>query len=346
MNTVVIVDSDTKLILNYKRMLAPYQEDMTCRFFQYPEEAMGYIREHPPAVLVCELDLPVMSGKEIFDMVEMISPSTVRIAMSQAKEIEETLDIMNKKRIFKLVIKPFFLVEDILNPIRAGLNYYQMQEKEENNQRNIKIELEMLNKRSEELSKKLEEKKQSYTNAYNSAVGIIRGNMLQGKIELTEEERSIINNTFEGLFQEFMRYYMFEARNYIFHANYLKNRFHHPDKECIFLTKNKVEHEIPNEIMQQIAYAVFMTGYVCAETMSKYHAVTLIEEEGNYYVVKLYYQYPSGKKEYLVKNKKVRKIMVRMVEEIVKCLSVHNMKGYVENPYIAKVYFKKEEPDE
>lgn len=344
MNTVVIVDNDSKMILNYKRMLELYQDQMKCMYFRYPEEALAYVREKPPAVLVCELELPVMSGKEIFDMVEMISPTTVKIAMAQVKDVRQTLQIMNQSRIFKLIIKPFFLMEDIAEPILAGLKYHETQLKEEKTQRNAAIELEMLNKRAEELGRKLEEKKQGYTNMYNTAVGIIRSNLIQGRIDFTDEERGDINRTFEGLFQEFMRYYMFEARNYIFHANYIRNLFHQPEEGRIFQIRNKLGYEVSNEIMQQMAYTIFMTGYLCRETLEKYHAAAFIEDEGAFYVVKLLFQSSPGEEAHArIKSQRVKKVMIRMVERVVSSLASKGIRGTTENPFIAKIYYKKEE---
>lgn len=344
MNTVVIVDNDSKMILNYKRMLESYQGQMQCVYFRYPEEALDYVREKPPAVIICELELPVMSGKEVFDMVEMMSPTTIKIAMSQVSDVRKTLDIMNQSRIFKLIIKPFFLMEDIAEPILSGLKYHEMQMKEENIQRNAAIELEMLNKRAEELGRKLEEKKQSYNNMYNTAVGIIRGNLIQGRINFTDEERNSINRIFEGLFHQFIRYYMFEARNYMFHANYIMNLFHHPEKGCVFQIRNKLDCEVSNEIMQQMAYTIFLTGYLCAETLEKYHAAAFIEEEGAFYVVKLLFKSSAGEENHFkVKSRRVVKVMMRMVERVVSSLASKGIRGTTENPFVAKIYYKKEE---
>ncbi|MEG1291603.1 MAG: response regulator, partial [Lachnospiraceae bacterium] len=244
MNTVIMVEKDSKLIINYKRMLEPYQKEIKFIYFMYPEEALEYIAQNSVSVLLSELDLPVMSGKELFDMVEMVSPTTIKIAMSQVIEVEKTLEIMNQSRIFKLILKPFFLVEDLLTPIQEAIKYYEHQEVEECYRRNVSLELEMLNKKSEELNQKLEEKKQSYTSVYDMAVGIVRTNLKYGKVPFTEEEESLVNKVFEGLFQEFMRYYMFEARNFIFHANYLKNMFHHPKEAQNFIIKSNTEKEI------------------------------------------------------------------------------------------------------
>ena len=88
MDTVVIIDDSKKMIENYIRMLEACKEEMNFKYFKYPEKAVEYIRKEGAAVVVCELDMPVMSGKEVFEMIDMISPETVKIAMTQVKDIK------------------------------------------------------------------------------------------------------------------------------------------------------------------------------------------------------------------------------------------------------------------
>ena len=343
MNTVVIVDNDSKQILSYKRMLQPYSEEINCVCFQYPEAAIDYILEHPVAVLIYELDLPVMSAKEMFDMVEMISPATIKVAVSDVKDISKTLDIMNYSRVFKLIIKPFFLIEDLLNPIRASLQYYQQQIDTQVYQRNVAVELEILDKRAEELNHQLEDKKKSYTSIYNATVGIIRANLRYGRIPFREEERLVINRVFEGLFQEFMRYYMFEPRNYIFHANYLQNLFHHPQEDCTFQIRNRVGKNIENETMQQMAYVIFISGYMCRKMVRTYQIAASIDMEDDNYVVKIYYKHPEGTLDFKFQSERTRKVMLFIVDEIVRAISEKVCRTKENNPLLAKIYFRKGE---
>ena len=92
METVVILDHDSKNIEGYKRMLEASREQIDCRFFKRPEDFVDFLEKNPVAVVISEVAIPYMSGKEVFDLVEMISPSTIRIAMTQAEDISEILE--------------------------------------------------------------------------------------------------------------------------------------------------------------------------------------------------------------------------------------------------------------
>lgn len=342
MNQVIIIESDRKALSNYERMLESKKEDMNCSFFQYPEEAIEYITSHPTAVVVCELNLPVMSGKEVFDMVEILSPDTIKIAMSKVENVAETLDIMNQSRIFKLIIKPFFLTEDLAEPIMEGLQYYNLKREEDSKQQDMSINMEYLDRRTEELTEKLEKKKRSYAGIYHTAIGIIQGNLGEGIAGMSREESQITSRVLEDLFQNFVRYYIFENRNYSAHADYLTELFHHPEEECIFQMKDGTEHEIPDEVMQQIAYTIFVMGYLSTQLLKNYQAVAVIEEEENHYLIKMFCKYSDEEAVYKIKSEKVRMLLLEMVETIVKSLSQRYIRGTADNPFLAKVYFERE----
>ena len=75
---VAILDDNTKNVEGYRRMLEASREELEYRFFHRPEDVVRFVKNNPVAVLVSELEMPHMSGKELFDIVGMASPSTVR----------------------------------------------------------------------------------------------------------------------------------------------------------------------------------------------------------------------------------------------------------------------------
>ena len=188
MNTVVIVDNDSRWIANYKRMLAPFQEILNCRYFEYSEKAMEYITSHTVEVLVSELDMPLMSGRELFEMVDMLSPDTVKIAMTQVKNVADTLEVLNHSRIFKLILKPFFLVEDIIVPIQAGIVEYRSEMQEKDFQQREEKELENLNQRMESFWDTLAAKKEDYDEFCGKAMDIVTENLSACVADLEQVE--------------------------------------------------------------------------------------------------------------------------------------------------------------
>lgn len=336
MDTVVIVDNSRKMIENYIRMIEACKEKINCRYFKYPEEAVDYIRKEGAAVLVCELEMPIMSGKEVFDMVEMISPATVKIAMAQVTDVRETLEIVNQSRIFKLILKPFFLPEDIVEPIKSALKYYKLQEKRKNHPESTIAALDMPDKKSKELVRELEKKKQTYHNICKTVSGIIKGNLECGNIGLSEKEKAEVTRIFEGMLREFMRYFMFGAQNYIFHINYLMNLFHSPKEHRSFQMKNTNSQEIPNEILLKIAYTIFITGYIFREVFGQYQLKAVVEGNGEEYILELLCKF-------LEKDGKVVEVIQQLEEEMLNNLAEKTLKEMSGGILAEKVYYKKGE---
>lgn len=343
MNTVVIVDNSREMLNSYKRMLESDREEINCRYFRYPEEAVDYIRKEGAAVLVCELELPIMSGKEVFDMVEMLSPDTVKVAMAQVTDVRKTLDIMNQSRIFKLILKPFFLAEDILEPIKASLKYYEMQKKEKDRFEDDTEEMDVPNKKTRKLVDELERKKQTYYSIYKTMTGMVESNLQNGNMNLSEKEQEDIINVFAGMFREFMRYYMFGKQNYIFHINYLMNFFQHKEENKEFQMKNNMGKEIPDEILQEMAYTIFMAGYIFKEIFWEYCIRGMIDEEEEEYVLMLSLETSEENGRYKMMSGKVRKVMIQMAEKVIDIFAERTIKGKMQNPLEVKIYYKKGE---
>ncbi len=340
MNTIVIVDSDSKWIANYRRMLAPFQEILNCMYFEYSEKAMEYITSHTVEVLVSELDMPLMTGKELFEMVDMLSPDTVKIAMTQVKNVADTLEVLNHSHIFKLILKPFFLVEDLIVPIQAGIVEYKSEKQEGDFHQREEKELQKLNQEVEQLWEKLADRKQVYDTFCRRAVGLMAENLSPEFTELEQIEGEFTREFCEKLLQEFVQYYMYEKRNFIYYMNYLKNQFHYPGRSCVFQIYNKTGGEISTEPMKRIAYAIFLTGYWCQQCLENYEVENVIAVEGDFYVLKISYLPSEEDMDYKITSPRIQKLLLHIAEDL-KCALSDAQK--TEQNLVSRLYFKKEE---
>lgn len=321
MNTVVLVDNDSKWIANYKRMLAPFRENLNCMYFEHSEKAMEYITSHPVEVLVSELDMPLMSGKELFEMVDMLSPDTVKIAMTQVKNVADTLDVLNHSRIFKLILKPFFLVEDLVVPIQAGIMQYKSEKQERDFRQREEKELERLNQGVEEFWEKLGEKKEYYDRICRLAMNILAEDFSPQIAQLQQVESEFAREFCEKLLQEFVQYYMYEKRNFIYYMNYLKNQFHYAGRSCVFQISNETGGEIPPDVMKRIAYGMFLTGYWCQQCLENYEIENVIAIEGEYYALKIIYRPSAAEMDYKITSPRIQTLLLRIVEDLKRALS-------------------------
>lgn len=341
MDTIVFVDNDSKWIANYKRMLTPFQEELNCVFFHHPEEAMEYMSTHPTEVLVSELDMPVMSGSELFEMVELLSPATVKVGITQVRDVADTLAILNQIKIHKLILKPFFVAEELIDPIRAAVGHYRENLREEEILQKVDRKLQELNQETEQLLEKMEEKKQGHDRLLNAMLGMVEGNLSLPVADFDTEKKTVIKEFCAGLLQEFFQYYMYEKKNLIFYLNYLKNKFHHPGQSCEFIIQNKVREEIPVAVMNRIAYAMFLAGFLCENCLEQYYIESILEAEADEYVLTLKYEWKNGDNG-RKRDLGTQRLMQRIIRELERALSDRMAEEAGEPDYVEKLHFRKE----
>ena len=104
MEFVMIVEPDE---VGRKRLEAVFQTEKPSFSYQItgrPEEALDILEHQKTDVLVCETSLSVLSGREFFTMAKMISPDTVRVAMTSAEHVKDILSFLNECDIYKLIM--------------------------------------------------------------------------------------------------------------------------------------------------------------------------------------------------------------------------------------------------
>lgn len=340
MSTIVFVDNDSKWVANYKRMLTPFQDELHCSFFNHPEEAMEYMSTHPTEVLVSELDMPVMSGSELFEMVDLLSPTTVKIAITQVRNVTDTLNMLNQSNIYKLVLKPFFVAEDLTVPIHAALEKYKENMQESETFRKAEKKLEKLNQETEELQRKLSKKKQGHDRLLKAMVGMIDGNLSVPVAEFDHGKKEIFKDFCAKLLQEFFQHYMYEKKNLIFYLSYLKNKFHHAGQSRVFDIENKVCEEIPVTVMSRIAYVAFLTGFLCEQCLEIYFVENTLETEGNEYVLHIRYDWENEKSD---KDPDTQKMLQNIVRELQSAFSDRVQEERKAHRHILRLYFRREE---
>ena len=62
-------------------------------------------------------------------MIEMMSPETIRIVMTDGARIADTVAFMNECRTFKIIIKPCRVADDLMAPICAAFRYKEQLER-------------------------------------------------------------------------------------------------------------------------------------------------------------------------------------------------------------------------
>lgn len=91
-----------------------------------PEEALAAVREHGPyAVVVSDLQMPVMDGIRLLAQVKEDSPDTIRVMLTGKADLEAAIAAVNEGAIFRFLTKPCPF-ETLAKTLRAALEQYRL----------------------------------------------------------------------------------------------------------------------------------------------------------------------------------------------------------------------------
>ena len=121
MSYVVIVEPDEIHAASIRAILDGVETNFEYSLVSTAERAISLVEEREPDVFIGEMQMPVMSGDEMFSLIKLMSPDTLQIVMTDGKKLGETVSFVNECKIFKIIITPCRLAEDLLVPINAAL---------------------------------------------------------------------------------------------------------------------------------------------------------------------------------------------------------------------------------
>lgn len=334
MKTIAVVDTDKKHLNKCRKMLTSYENELKLVFFQYPEEAIAYLDMEHPAVLVCELNMSVMSGRELFNVYELLSPETVLIAMEEVEDIKATLQTINETGVFKLILKPFFFVEDLAKPILSALTYY---ERKESKKRELLEEIHDIKLDSSYLEYHVEQNKIDCRQFSDTISGLLKGNLYFNQ-QLEHKDKKIVYKYFNDLYRVFLKFQIFETKIYDSYEKYLVRLFHQPEKNRNFYIQNQLG-KMTDKQERDIGYTIFLLAYLASGMLKRYWMKVVVKKEERYVTVRFYCE-PEEEKgfEYRRMNAKLHEFLLEMCDKLLISLTFKVVKGEKEDPFSAKVY--------
>lgn len=101
---ILFVDDDPNILEAYQRKL---QHVLHVRTAQGPHVGLREIREKGPfAVVVADMNMPLMNGVEFLKEVREIAPDTVRMMLTGNSDVKTAMDAVNEGAVFRFLTKP------------------------------------------------------------------------------------------------------------------------------------------------------------------------------------------------------------------------------------------------
>lgn len=317
MGFVLIVEPEEVNAARIRTILESLDLDFEYELVTSAEEAISSAERRKPDVFIGDMQMPVMSGAELFSMLEMMSPDTIRIVMTDGGRIQDTVAFMNECRTFKIIIKPCRVAEDLLVPIHAAFVYKEQCER-------MKEELchadsgravveEAFAKTDALWRKQLEELKC----AQNVMIHLTSANIDAGCSEMDPKIQERLRRWYQWMVEEYVQEVINGSGDY---QQILRSQTafcHAPDQHCIFQMKKNTPDEIEPKCMNEIAYILRLITGVCKDLQNRYQIQALIEKTDKAYILRVRYriekdengvELPNAQR---VKNPQLRNMLVR-----------------------------------
>lgn len=127
--SVLFVDDEVNILSSLKRGLI--EEKYTSFFASSGKEALEILKENKMSVIVSDMRMPEMDGLQLLREVELLYPRIVKIILSGYTQLPQILTVINQVDIFKFITKPWKLVEEFKVAIHKALDFYVLQEENE-----------------------------------------------------------------------------------------------------------------------------------------------------------------------------------------------------------------------
>ncbi len=119
---ILFVDDQEVTLAALKRAFLdePYEKI----FARSGKEALDILEKKQVQVIVTDLGMPEMNGRQLLKIVMEKHPCTVRIVLSGQNDINTLLIAVNEGKVFKYITKPWKLEEEFKPAIKEAIKYH------------------------------------------------------------------------------------------------------------------------------------------------------------------------------------------------------------------------------
>ena len=314
----------------------------------YPEEAVSIIEEKDVSVLISEFDIGIMSAEELFTMLELSSPKTVLMLMTEVAEPDAVLKMYNRVMFYELILKPINFPEDLLDPVYRAINEYEKRQDATHDVKDHEISAKRYISDYDSLKKELNKRIKDYSFIYHIFSGMVEGNVTAAAAVngFKEAEINHIRTFAQGLMEEYVRTFIFGDRSYDGYIERLSYLFDNTASGAKVIVENHANTALDDYKIKQLYFFAFLCSYLSKNMFAVYRINVTIDEKDDMYVFRasndLKVSKIGGEYVYNENNKYVREMYHKITDVLLKSVFLRTMKGYEENPYFMLVMIGKD----
>lgn len=318
MSNVLIVEPDEVNAERIRAILESVDKNFTYQLVDAPDKAIDILEGERPDVFIGDMHMPIMDGAEFFSMIEMLSPETVRIVMTDGGRIQETVSFMNRCRIYKIIIKPCRVADDLLAPINAALAYRKEQKKQVSADETAVQERKKLQQEHARKKQIWMEHLSNSKKARQTLAEMFGYNLEQGNMDLKMQER--MKRWYQWMVEEYVNNILSGSGDYETVVNAVIKFCHRQDQGCLFRMRRTSDEPIEQEKMNEIAYILRLLTGICKDLLMTYDISAILETTEKAYILRVRYRIAKdadgnvSERALRVKNPELRKNICRATE--------------------------------
>ena len=121
--TLLIVDDEPAVLTALEQLLI--REGYTVVTAEDGPQALEIARAQPPDMILCDFQMPEMTGVEVFQAMAEVCPDAIRILVTGQADLDVALAAINEGGVYKFVLKPWN-GRDMVVMVRRALEHYQL----------------------------------------------------------------------------------------------------------------------------------------------------------------------------------------------------------------------------
>ncbi len=312
---VVIVEPDEVNAERIHAILDSVDKDFEYELTSLPEHGIEIVESRRVDVFISSLELNVMTGAELFSVIKILSPETVRVAMTDANRIAETVECMNQCKTFKVIIKPCRIADDLIAPINASIAYKEMRERLHQEEAAFCRGLSATEQDIKELEIEWQVTYFNYERIKAVLLKMANTNVESGN--LGPEMEVQLKDWYDWLLDTYMKTMIDSDGDFEHIEKCLYEKYHEHGSNRTFQLRKKFDAPVIPQKMNEIHYMIQVVIEAVKICCGEYRIAAVIEETEKAYILRIIYAPPKETEIYAQENGNVRKALAKAAEEAI-----------------------------
>lgn len=334
---VLIAEPDEVNAESIRAILDSVDKNFTYEITDSAEGAIELIENRRPDIFIGDMQMPVITGTELFSMAEMISPDTIRIVMTEVSRIPETVAFMNECRTFKVIMKPCRIADDLLTPIQAAIEYKEMKKRIDEESAAVNMGNFSTQNDYERMERAAKETLEESGRVQNIFTELLTCNLKLGRRPRAVQE------TLEGWYRWMMEIYirniMEASDDYEENRDRVMLEWNHPEKNYTLKIRKILPEPIAAAQMNEMMFILELLTGLCQRILESCSVSAVIETVEKAYILR--YSCTPEIGPYREKDREVRDALIRATEKGVDALGYKSALLPKENEIIFNIALRR-----